>query len=1003
MASSEPIDYKQIAKPNLLEPLRQEIKATDEALNALENTLKSSIAEAANLAKTTPLNSFANLEKVEGGLSNVTKLVEELTAVEKQRADLAKQMVGIEASITAQQKNTVDAIVKINKASAQKDKQDKKLLNNYEKLLKEQKAQEKELLRLTTVFGKNSDIVEEARVKYNELTERVKDINSVRKEEQKQISKTEKLQQQLNSLTSETAKDEFELKEQIRLRTKELRDAAKANAESADAYEDLKKRTNAAQLELKKLAAQYGANSKQAEEARKTFEALDEELREVNDAARDGRRDVGRYEKGVKSLNKTLKVFASATIVLKVLQLLQTSLSKNSEGTAELEKLWVRVTAVFQVAAERISNVFPILVAKFQRFVLNVRIGAAEITNIFGGNAKEVQKLRDEYDSLEKTASGDLAGAFKGFGEDVEDLTGKQIKLIDDTLDYRREIVGLEKDIAKLIPTQEKLRAQFEDDSTSLEEQIVAGVAFRAELENRQKLEESIAARRLRLAQENAAANTTSVEAQEELSAATKEYAQLVADQAAELTSTERDLQKLRDDATQLNLDFYIDDLDNRKTVNERIIADETQTFEHRRALLNENLSSSEEGFRLEEEALNKSLRERGKAELDFEELRKSNSSEEIARIVRESGVSEPIAIRALEVLRERRTFLQDNAEAQRDLNQSEAESRALQDDIILQKRTLLALDKKGVDTSKILQELAEARLQNEVDNLRSRIEVAKKGSAEFIRLNKELNDKLIEQEQARDDKRKKLAADFGKAAEGAFDILADIGDKRTEARLSAIDKEIAAEEKRINRLQELADQGNEDAENNLAVANQRQAQLELERERQLVRQKKSELALTAIQTYSGKVSSGTPNPLASTISDISVLRAFVDALPGFFEGTEDTGTKGLLKDRHGAITGFTHANERVIDAGKNRLIGNMSNTELTMLAHRENTRSTEQHLSNQVLNELRYLRRVTQDKPVYLGTDVDPITDFAVSKVQRGNRLDRIHKKTGGIWGHKS
>lgn len=817
-----------------------------------------------------------------------------------------------------------------------------------------------------------------------------------------QLDKVEKdrlkLEEQIKNLDDERVKTNFALREQIRLQTKELRDEAKAAAASGDAYEVLKKNTNDAQKEFKKLAAQYGVNSKQAKEARKNFEDFDEQLREVNEAARDGRRDVGRYEKGVKRLTKTFKAFASATIVLKILELLQTQLSKNSDGAAELEKVWVRVTTVFQVLVERLVVAFPIMQAKFEQFILSLQIGFAELKGLFGGNEDDIKRLQKEYNDLEQVAGGDLAAAFKGMSAEIEDLISKQVQLIDDTLKYRREIVGLEKDIADIIPTQEKLRAQFEDDSKSLEEQIVAGVAFRGELVKRQDLEETIAVKRLKLAQQNAAANKNSVEAQEELSAATLTYNQLVADQATELVSAEKEIRKLRNDATQLNLDYYIDDFDNRKTVNERIIADETQTYTRRKSLLEDNLRNTEASFALEEKALRESVERRGKTLMDLTELSQL-STEEIADYAL-ANFDEPLAIRLLEVLRERRTFLQDNAEAQRDLNAAEAESLLLQDDVALQKRALLKLEQKGIDMEKVLKTLSDARLQNEIDNLRKQIAVAEDGSAAFIRLNQELNDKLLEQNEQRNEKQRKQLEEFGKAADTAFQLLSDIASKRSEERLEAIDEEIEAEEKRLNRLRELADQGNEDAQNNIAVAQQRQAQLELERERQLARQKKSELALTAIQTYSGKVTSGTPNPLASTISDIAVLRAFVNTLPGFFEGTEDTGTEGALRDKHGAITGFTHERERVLNADQNRLIGDMSNSELAMLAHRENTKQDRSLSSDQIIKELQDLKRTTKERPVYLGADIDEVNGHLIKKIKTGQKLERIHTKTGGIWG---
>jgi hypothetical protein len=490
------------------------------------------------------------------------------------------------------------------------------------------------------------------------------------------------------------------------------------------------------------------------------------------------------------------------------------------------------------------------------------------------------------------------------------------------------------------------------------------------------------------------------VEAQEELGQATIEYNQLIADQATEIASTEREIQKLRDDATQLNLDFYIDDFDNKKTVNERIIADETQTFANRQKLLEDNLSNTETVFDLEEEALNKSLRERGQGQIDFDELRKKSSSEEIARIVRESGISEPLAIRALEVIRERRTFLQDNAEAQRDLNDAEAESARLQDDILLQQESLNELQSEGVDIELVLAELSKARLQNDIDNLRERIAVTDEGSARFIALNQELNDKLLEQDQQAIDKRKEQLKEFGESAQEAFTLISEISGQIFDRRIENIDDEISAEEKRADSLRALAQQGNEDAENNLALNEQRRAQLELERDQQLRRQQQVELALVALQTYSGKVTAGEPNPLASTLSDISVLRAFVANLPGFFEGTEDTGNTGLLSDEHGAITGFTHENERVLSAEQNKLVGKMSNNELATLAHRESTRSSAPEISGHIIHELREVKKVMQEKPVYLGSDYDQVSESIVRKVKTGQKLERIHRKTGSIWG---
>ncbi len=828
----------------------------------------------------------------------------------------------------------------------------------------------------------------------------------------KELDKVErdrvKLQEKIKELDDERVQANFDLREQIRLQTKELRDNARAAAASGDAYERLKKETNDAQKEAKRLAAEFGVNSDQARIAIKRFEDLDDQLAEVNKRMRDGRRDVGRYEKGVKGLTKAFKAFASATIVLKILELLQTSVSQNSEGAAEFEKIWVRVTATLQVVSSRLIQAFQVIRNNFSAFVVNAQLQFAKLTNVFGGNEEEVRKLQEEYDELSKETQ-DLGAVFTGIGEEIQDLIDKNVEAIDKTLKFRKAIVQNEEAIARQIKSQRELQAAFDDDSTSLEEQIRAGVAYRESLRQTQVLEADIARDRQRIAALNAAANPFSLETREELAAANRELAELLADQAELVASTEREIQKLRDDTTQLNLDFYVDDAQNRIDTNARIIADETQTFERRRQLLEENGREIERANDLRAEALNQSLRERGEAELDFEELRRKNSSEEIARAIRESGISEPLAIRALEIIKERRTELQDLAEAQRDLSAAEAESRMIQDDIILQQQALNKLQEEGVDLEMVLADLAQQRLQNEIDNLRERIEVAEEGSAEFIELNQELNDRLLEQDRARFEKEKKLQEErvkqfqkFGKALQEGFALISDLFEERSQRQIAAIDEEIQAEEARAERLQELAAQGNEDAENNLALTEQRQAELELRRQQQIERQERAELGLTAIQTYSGKVQAGDPNPLASTIADIAVLRAFINALPGFYEGSERVGEDltATLPGKDGHII-RVDGTERIMTGQQNKLIGKMSNTELAMLANREKGRASKtETFSGFMVQELRELKQITKDKPAYLGTDYDQIADAIVRKVQRGQKLERIHKKNGGIWG---
>ena len=144
------------------------------------------------------------------------------------------------------------------------------------------------------------------------VNEELKKSEQIKKADLQLDKQKEKLEQRLANLNNEKSKQNALLNEQVRRAAKAQRDQAKATLDGSNAFEKLKRSTNKAQLEFKKLAAQFGVNSKQAQAARKRFEVLDNRLRRINNAARDGRRDVGRYGLALQKAGGALKRFAGA-------------------------------------------------------------------------------------------------------------------------------------------------------------------------------------------------------------------------------------------------------------------------------------------------------------------------------------------------------------------------------------------------------------------------------------------------------------------------------------------------------------------------------------------------------------------------------------------------------------------------------------------------------------------------------------------------------------------
>ena len=192
-----------------------------------------------------------------------------------------------------------------------------------------------------------------------------------------------------------------------------------------------------------------------------------------------------------------------------------------------------------------------------------------------------------------------------------------------------------------------------------------------------------------------------------------------------------------------------------------------------------------------------------------------------------------------------------------------------------------------------------------------------------------------------------------------------------------------------------------QDADNNLAEAERQQAELERQKEEALQRQARIELALSALSTYTAKVQAGDDNALASTIADTQLLLNFVQSLPAFYEGTENTGAGGDV-DNKGGFHAILHPNERVMTAEQNKQLDGLSNWELSNLGKEWKDGNLANSNVIQV-NNSEIVENLDQliNKPTYLGRDYDKTERAIIETVIRQGRKERNHRKTGanGIW----
>ena len=160
-----------------------------------------------------------------------------------------------------------------------------------------------------TLKGQRSLIKKEDAQSIKELNLALQNAEKLAQQRQKTDQARLKTEQELKKTEVQRAKA---LIEQEKVKQSQLRSEAQLNREKErstkvserqrkaeerlkNAYVQLSSKTNEAQANFKRLAAEYGVNSRQARRAKKDFDRLDIALRKINDAARDGRRDVGRY------------------------------------------------------------------------------------------------------------------------------------------------------------------------------------------------------------------------------------------------------------------------------------------------------------------------------------------------------------------------------------------------------------------------------------------------------------------------------------------------------------------------------------------------------------------------------------------------------------------------------------------------------------------------------------------------------------------------------------
>jgi myosin heavy subunit len=255
-----------------------------------------------------------------------------------------------------------------------------------------------------------------------------------------------------------------------------------------------------------------------------------------------------------------------------------------------------------------------------------------------------------------------------------------------------------------------------------------------------------------------------------------------------------------------------------------------------------------------------------------------------------------------------------------------------------LQKAILERQYLESIENAQTQQEVINARMRYEfeIDKLDKQRQEKNKEITEqleetqenWVESNRKTNEKVVKEEEKTVDQRLELIR-----------ILADAQKAASDKRIKLIDQEIAAAEKQFDYFQDLAANGNINAKESLAEQQRLIVEANKQKEKEMRRQARIELAVSAYNAYQKNVEDkSVKNPLAKTITDITLLSQFIQNLPAFLDGTEDTGKNGQGIDGKGGFHAVLHPNERVVPKSLNEQIGSLSNSELARIASEYNT-----------------------------------------------------------------
>jgi len=937
---------------------------------------------------------------------SVIPVLDAINDILKQQSKSTGKVINIEAK-------DIKSVEQINKGLEQTNK-------IFKEKVKIDKARLKEQERINQLERAQNENLVEAQKRVDDLRKVRTALNKAEKEEGANLADISAKRAQLN----------VELKAantNLLNAQKETLGLTDANKQLEGEYEKQSKRLNALRKEYKNLFLQEGKVTDETQKLKREIDKLDRELKDVDASAGQFQRNVGNYPDTLDKAAKAITVVVGTALALKgAFDGIESSITSLEEGAEEVEEATAGWDGALSVLKSTLGSV-ALDATDFGEQVLKGNSDALEVlknqvlTGLVPGLKVLKPELNETGEFFKRTEE-----ATENFGDKLFGAVDAEREAARRAIEFRKVLRGLETQLARINGVIAEQNAIAGDSTRSFNEIEEAAVAA-------QKAEEQRAGILIAIAKEELSQINARLDARRKLGLEVEALLDAQRDAEIKLQETRNDLlvvqleneKLLRENARdrfERELDFAIDAFDAVKTVNERRIADEQLNLEERRAIFDETVRLTDKSFQNQI----KLVQEFTKQKIDLDALARESDEETIRTSLEKFNFDDVTLGRILEIIRERKLALQDLTDAQKDLNIVDQDAIDLRKDIAAQEEALGKITEESVEQSNLaLEQLESDRINNQIENLRRRLFLAEEGSAEFLQIQNELNDALLDQQQRRIEKQVEAdeegAAQREEIQKALFSAIEKSVAAASDRRIKEIDEEVSATEQQQDRLRELAEKGVLGADQSLAAEEKKQAELERQKQQEI---RKQELRTAGFKILSALLEQGkSPQEAIPEVGVLlGALPAVIEAIPAFYEGTEDTGKVRNALDKNGARISILHDNERVVDKKNNMRMGGVSNDEAARIVegynkgmlvdlHRHNQPNLDraiqtnwqtneqimekfQSFESSVVESNMAVKKAIDSKPVLTDLEYLKMFNTLVATVKQGNKTTKTSQK---------